>query len=194
MRRRGRVRAAIVALVAAAVLLPGCGGLYPQEPTCGGKEAKALILAAQAVPSATLIPCIAQFPSGWSYDGSRIGSGSAQFWLNSDRAGFHALEVTLTASCDVSDAVEVTAGANQPGVRVYEEPLSLPPTFQVNRYLRFSGGCVTNEFRFAAGASATLALEAQQALSFVSRSVLVERARDETRLVLCGAEAPPCPG
>ena len=194
MRRRGRVRAAIVALVAAAVLLPGCGGLYPQEPTCGGKEAKALILAAQAVPSATLIPCIAQFPSGWSYDGSRIGSGSAQFWLNSDRAGFHALEVTLTASCDVSDAVEVTAGANQPGVRIYEEPISLPPTFQVNRYLRFSGGCVTNEFRFAAGASATLALEAQQALSFVSRSVLMERAREETELVLCGAEAPPCPG
>jgi len=195
MRRRARIRSAIVMLGAAAVaLLPACAGTYLHEPTCGGKDAKALILAAQAVPSATLVPCIAEFPSGWSYDGSRIGSGSAQFFLDSDRAGIRALEVTLTAWCDVSNAIEVTAGVNQPGVRVYEEPISLPPTFQVNRYLRFSGGCVTNKFRFATGASATLALEAQQALSFVSRSVLVERAREETGLTLCGAEAPPCPG
>jgi len=177
------------------MLVPACGGLYPQEPTCGATNANALILTAQAVPSATLVPCIAEFPSGWSYDGSRIGSGSAQFFLNSDRAGFHALEITLTGSCDVSNAVVVTAGAGAiPGVRVYEEPISLPPTFHANRYLLFPGGCVTNQFRFTTGASATLALEAQQALSFVSRSVLVEQAKEETGLSLCGAEAPPCPG
>jgi len=177
------------------MLVPSCGGLYPQEPTCGATNASALILTAQAVPSATLVPCIAEFPSGWSYDGSRIGSGSAQFFLNSDRAGFHALEITLTGSCDVSNAVEVTAGVGAiPGVRVYEEPISLPPTFQINRYLRFPGGCVTNRYRFATGAAATLALEAQQALSFVARSVLVKRAKEESGLILCGAEAPPCPG
>ena len=194
MRRRGRVGAAIV-FVGAAMLVPACGGLYPQEPTCGATNANALILTAQAVPSATLVPCIAEFPSGWSYGGSRIGSGSAQFFLNSDRAGVHALEITLTGSCDVSNAVEVTAGVGAiPGVRVYEEPISLPPTFQVNRYLRFPGGCVTNRFRFATGAAATLALEAQQALSFVARSVLVNRAKEESGLILCGAEAPPCPG
>jgi hypothetical protein len=194
VRRRCRLAGAIVSLGATAMLVPSCGGLYPQEPTCAGKDAQALILAAQAVPSATLVPCIAEFPAGWFYDGSRIRSGSAQFWLNSDRAGFHALEVGLTESCDVSNAVEVIGGTNQPGVRVYEEPISLPPTFRVNRYLLFEGGCVTNKFQFATGASATLALEAQQALSFVSRSVLVERAQDESGLSLCGAEASPCPG
>jgi hypothetical protein len=177
------------------MLVPACGGIYPEQPTCGSENTNALILVAQAVPSATLVPCIAEFPSGWSYDGSRIRSGSAQFWLDSDRAGLRALEVALTESCDVSNAVEVTAGAEVvPGVRVYEEPLSLPPTFQANRYLLFPGGCVTNRFRFTAGASATLALEAQQALSFVSRSVLVEQTKEETGLSLCGAEAPPCPG
>jgi len=116
----------MVSLGAAAVLAPACGGLYPQEPTCGAKNTSALILTAQAVPSATLVPCIAEFPSGWSYDGSRIGSGSAQFFLNSDRAGFHALEITLTEACDVSNAIEVTAAGGVPGVRVYEEPISLP--------------------------------------------------------------------
>jgi hypothetical protein len=177
------------------MLVPGCGGVYPQPLTCGAGNTNALVLMTQAVPSATLVPCIEEFPAGWSYDGSRIGSGSAQFFLNSDRAGLHALEVTLTESCDVSNAIEVTTGAGAiPGVRVYEEPISLPPTFQVNRYLLFPGGCVTNRFRFTTGASATLALEAQQALSFVSRSVLVEQTKEETGLSLCGAEAPPCPG
>jgi len=194
VRRGGRLGATVASLGAAAMLLPACGGMSPQEPTCVAENANALTLMAQAVPSATLVPCIAGFPSGWSYDGARIRSGSAQFWLDSDRAGFRALEVRLTESCDVSNAVEVTAGAGVPGVRVYEEPISLPPTFQANRYLLFPGGCVTNQFRFTTGASATLALEAQQALSFVSRSVLVEQAKEETGLSLCGAEAPPCPG
>ena len=194
MMRRRRLGATIVSLCAAAMLVPACGGMYAPQPACGTENTNALTLMAQAVPSATLVPCIAGFPSGWSYDGARIRSGSAQFWLDSDRAGFRALEVRLTESCDVSNAVEVTAGAGVPGVRVYEEPISLPPTFQANRYLLFPGGCVTNQFRFTTGASATLALEAQQALSFVSRSVLVEQAKEETGLSLCGAEAPPCPG
>lgn len=195
MRRRGRLGAAIVSLGASALLVPACGGVYPQPLTCGADNTNALILMAQAVPSATLVPCIAEFPAGWSYNGSRIRSSSAQFWLDSDRAGFRALEVGLTKSCDVSNAIEVTTGAGvAAGVRVYEEPISLPPTFQANRYLLFSGGCVTNRFRFTTGASATLALEAQQALSFVSRSVLVEQTKEETGLALCGAEAPPCPG
>jgi hypothetical protein len=194
MRIGGR-RRAVVATFAAAMLAPACGALSPEEPVCGAKDANMLILEAQAVPSATLVPCIAEFPSGWSYGGSRIRSGSAQFWLDSDRAGIHALEIVLTESCDVSDAVEVTRGAGTiPGVRVYEDPISLPPTFRADRYLLFPGGCVTNQFRFATGASATLALEAQEAMSFVDRSVLVERVEEETGLSLCGAEAPPCPG
>ncbi len=195
MRWQGRLGAALVSLGATAMLVPACGGVYPQPLTCGADNTNALILMAQAVPSATLVPCIAEFPAGWSYNGSRIRSGSAQFWLDSDRAGFRALEVGLTESCDVSNAIEVTTGAGvAPGVRVYEEPISLPPTFQANRYLLFPGGCVTNRFRFTAGASATLALEAQQALSFVSRSVLVGQTKEESGLSLCGAEAPPCPG
>jgi hypothetical protein len=66
----------MVVLVAAAAFLPACAGAYLHEPTCRSKDAKALILAAQAVPSATLLPCIAEFPSGWSYDGS--GSEAAR--------------------------------------------------------------------------------------------------------------------
>src|SRR4029453_6741496 len=91
VRRRGRLGAAIVSLGASALLVPACGGVYPQPLTCGADNTNALILMAQAVPSATLVPCIAEFPAGWSYNGSRIRSSSAPFWLDSDRRGFPAL-------------------------------------------------------------------------------------------------------
>ena len=46
-----------------------------------------MILAAQAVPSAAFLPCIAALPSGWTAGGAEIASGKASFSLDSDRAG-----------------------------------------------------------------------------------------------------------
>lgn len=193
MRRRSARASFVGSLLVLVGLLPTCSSVQAQGVECRSSE-NALLLAAQAVPSATLIPCIASFPSGWTFGGSRIGSGSFRFWLDSDRAGVHAVQVTLSEACDVSHAVEVTSVSDDPGFQVYEEPISLPPRFEANRYVSFRGGCVTYEFRFFPGASATLALEANQALDFVPRSALARVARDETGLILCGADAPPCLG
>ena len=33
------------------------------------------------------LPCVAEFPAGWTFGGSDISSGSARFWLDSDRGG-----------------------------------------------------------------------------------------------------------
>ena len=46
-----------------------------------------MILAAQAVPSAAFLPCIAALPSGWTHGGADISSGQASLWLDSGRAG-----------------------------------------------------------------------------------------------------------
>ena len=56
----------------------------------------------------------------------------------------------------------------------------------------FLGGCVTYRYRFGADAEATLALEADEAVTFGLRTVLVRQVRDELGLTLCGAGAPPC--
>jgi hypothetical protein len=183
-----------IGIVLAALLLPACGSAYLHEPTCAGKDDSSLVLAAQAVPSATLVPCIEQFPAGWTYSGSRTRSGAFTFWLDSDRAGPRAAEITLTRTCDVGAAVEVTAGGGLPGVRTFEEPISLPPRFQADRFMTFPGGCVTYEFRFARGAAATLALEAEQSLGFLDRADLDRRVKQDTGLILCGAGSPRCPG
>ena len=150
-----------------------------------------MILAAQAVPSAALLPCIAALPSGWSIGGADIASGKTSFWLDSDRAGPRALTVTLTATCDTTGAHQIPS--DQPGTRRFERPLSLVPQFSGLRFYTFPGGCATYQFSFASGVSPVLAVTADGALSFVPRSVLVDSVRRTEGQILCGRGAA-CPG
>ena len=97
-------------------------GTHP--PLCG--TGHPMILAAQAVPSAALVPCVAALPSGWQVTtGADIASGHARFWLDSDQAGMQAVTITLSATCDVSGARQIPS--DQPGTRRFERPLSLQP-------------------------------------------------------------------
>lgn len=188
-----RLRGAAVVAVLSGVLLAGCSGAGRNSAFCGGGEVQTLILMAQAVPSATWVPCISELPAGWSYGGDSIANGKAQFWLDSDRAGVQAVTVTLTESCDVGDAVEVPVGSEEPGITRYEDPQSLPPHFTGNRYDVFDGGCVTYRFDFAKDSSSTLVFEADNALSMRSRTKGAQELFKDG-IKLCGAGIPPCPG
>lgn len=190
---RKRRAAWCIAIAVAGALLPGCAARQFQQITCEEDDAS-LLLAAQAVPTATLLPCIEVFPVGWIFGGSEIRSGLVRFWLDSDRAGFQAVAVTLTRECDVSEAVEVTPGQDEVGTRRFEEPISLQPRFVGNRYYVFPGGCVTYRFAFNPNASPALAFEIDEALGFRPRAPLVESMREDVGLELCGAGASPCPG
>ena len=188
MRRRA---IAALGLLAATVALPACSSASADAPPCG-VPANPWILVAQTVPTATFLPCVGELPTGWTVTAARFEPGSYSVWLDSDRAGMHALEVDLTPSCDTKGAVEVPAVDVPPGVRVYEKPIELSP-FRADRYLTFAGGCVTYAFRFGGGAPPVLALEVQQALDVTARGA-VRRALAALGLVLCGAGAPRCPG
>jgi hypothetical protein len=150
-----------------------------------------MILSAQAVPSAALLPCLAALPSGWSIGGADISSGKSSFWLDSDRAGPRAITVTLTAACDTSRAHQIPS--DQPGARRFEDPRTLAPQFSALRLYTFPGGCVTYRFSFTPGASPILADAAGSALSFQPRPVLVDFVRHTEGLSLCGRGAV-CPG
>lgn len=184
----------IVALVAATLAgcTPGTNAPDASEANCPVQERKLFVLMAQAVPSATLLPCIAALPAGWSYGGADVHDGEATFWLASDRAGLRAVEIELTPSCRITGALDVTNATNEAGVRVYVEEFRLRP-FTANRYFLFPGGCVTYRYRFGEGGDPTLALEADEALTFGLRSVLVDKIERHLGLTLCGASAPPCP-
>ena len=77
-----------------------------------------LWLQAQAVPSASQVPCVRDLPVGWTLAEVAVNDGRSVLTLNHDRAGDAALVVRLTASCDPGGAVE---GPSQTkGVRRYQ--------------------------------------------------------------------------
>jgi hypothetical protein len=166
---------------------PGNIGAY--SPQCG--TGHPTILAAQAVPSAALVPCVAALPSGWRVGGADVASGYAKFWLDSDQAGPRAVTITLSAACDSAGAQQIPS--DQPGTRRYERPVSLQPQFTELRFYRFAGGCATYDIRFASGSSPLLAIPVDGAVAFVPRSRLVDYVQSTEDLVLCGRGAR-CPG
>jgi membrane-associated phospholipid phosphatase/tRNA A-37 threonylcarbamoyl transferase component Bud32 len=192
--RRVGLAAAVFGVIALAVastvqaFIPaGNSGVY--APQCG--TGHSTILAAQAVPSAALVPCVAALPSGWSVGGADIASGHARFWLDSDQAGPQAVTVTLSATCDTSGARQIPSHQSQ--TRRFERPPTLHPQFTDLRFYTFPGGCATYRFHFARDASPLLADAADGAVAFMQRARLLAYIEKTEGLALCGRGAP-CPG
>ncbi len=188
-------RVTLAAVMLAIFVLPavlGIGLLLPgsnpsvHAPDCGTSHT--MILAAQAVPSAAFLPCIAALPSGWTATLGQIANGRSSFALNS---GPQPVTITLTATCDPSGAQQIPS--EQPGMRRFERPLSLVPRYSDVRYYTFPGGCATYQFAFSPGASPALATTVDTAVAFMPRATLVSYVRRTEGLALCGRGAP-CPG
>ena len=154
-----------------AAVLAACGPTQVQrefqQPTCGLRN-NAVILMAQAVPTARLLPCIAQYPAGWSFDSSDTESGRARFWMDSDRAGPRVLEVILARSCTPS-GTEIPS--DEPGARLFLHLDSIDPRYRGTRYYLVPGGCVTYRFDFPADGATLFSTDASTAIGTISRSV-----------------------
>jgi membrane-associated phospholipid phosphatase/tRNA A-37 threonylcarbamoyl transferase component Bud32 len=167
IRRVGLILAALVL-----VLLGGLTGLalfFPTRgtvttPTCGTGQVMQLM--AQAVPSATQLPCVsAALPVGWSVGTSEIIQGKANFVVGVGDGSTEPVTVTLVESCPApvegTDLIPIDGGCvtYTPTVRDPEVPSFTP-----------NGG-----------------------LSFTSRADLIASVAATDDQVLCGALAPPCP-
>ena len=162
-------------------------GAHP--PLCG--TGHAMILAAQAVPSAAQVPCVSALPSGWQVGGADIASGHSVFWLDSDQAGPRAVTITLSAACDVSGIQPEPS--DKPGTRRFDGPPTVGPRFTGLRMYTFPGGCASYRFDFAPGASPLLATAVDGGVGLMPRAALVRYVRDKEGLLLCGRGAS-CPG
>jgi tRNA A-37 threonylcarbamoyl transferase component Bud32/membrane-associated phospholipid phosphatase len=179
----------VIALAVGAQAFRPVGDIGVDPPLCG--TGNSMILAAQAVPSAALVPCVAALPSGWQVGGADIATGHSRFWLDSDQAGARAVTITLSAACDVAGARPVPS--DQPGARRFERQLSQRPRFTALRFYVFPGGCVTYQFSFVPGASPLLAIPVNGAVGFLPRATLADHIKNTEGLALCGRGAP-CPG
>jgi hypothetical protein len=175
----------------AGLLLPGGREAVPGDADCGTNDV--MILMAQAVPSATSVPCVASLPAGWTRGAIEVEHGRGTFSLDSDRAGNKAVVVSLHArgGCSVPGASEVPS--DEPGMRRFERPERLPPNLRTVRLYRFAGGCVTYTVEFDSPETASLLFDIDTALAFQNRAALTERVRHRNGLRLCGAGVR-CPG
>ena len=86
----------LLLVAVACLVLAGCGEpvtggfLYPRQPVCryqGRQATTMVVLMAQAVPTASQLPCIELLPAGWSVSDIFVRNGRALFALDSDRVG-----------------------------------------------------------------------------------------------------------
>jgi tRNA A-37 threonylcarbamoyl transferase component Bud32/membrane-associated phospholipid phosphatase len=142
--------------------------LHVHNLACGYFEP--LWLEAQAVPSASMVPCLRADLPGWRVADVAVNRGHSVITLNQDRAGDGVVVARLTAACDTSGTV--AAPSDQPGVRRYERTEQLSGAYAATWYDRFPGGCVTYRLRSTADPEGGFATEAQLLLGFTTRQAL----------------------
>jgi hypothetical protein len=181
-----RIGLAVVTLLLAAVilnigwgLLIGDGGvenepIEAQTLRCAPHEP--LLLMAQSVPTASLVPCVEILPAGWTLGDVFVGNGRSRFTLTSDRGGV--LVAELAASCDLAGAVELTS--ERPGARRYLRIERNAAGVAMTRTYTFPGGCVTQRLVAPEASRQQLAGESSSALGFTTRDALAAALRRDS--------------
>jgi tRNA A-37 threonylcarbamoyl transferase component Bud32 len=149
-----------------------------QIANLGCRQWVPLWLEAQAVPSATLVPCVRSLPSGWQFSRADVKNGTAQYLLNHDRAGDKALTARLTRRCDTRGAREVTSGDAR--IRRFQRP---PVDGTQTWYDLFPGGCATvivHSVTSRTEVTSQLALEAPHVLGYTDRQTLQQALTDRS--------------
>ncbi len=174
-----------MALVAAvALLLSGCGTVNfdSEAVACAqgddGTPTNGVVLMAQSVPTASFVPCLEGMPVGWHFAALDAQSGSARFWLDSDRHGMHAIEVRLTESCDTRGATQIPS--ERPDMQRLERVIKVHPQFIARRFYVFDGGCITVVFTLSGSDSSEALAVATQGLGAVKRDALRDLVREES--------------
>lgn len=177
MRRRLAPLAPATALVALATAVPisGCAveEMLP-APSCA--DGNSALIAAQSVPTASMVPCLGRLPAGWTVAAVRIDEGGTTVELDSDRAGVDAAELHYRAECDVSGAVATPT--DLPPADRFDAIEQVAPRFRGARHYVFPGGCVSWTFDFDTGVTATEAVAIGEALELWSRAELNESIRE----------------
>lgn len=166
--------------LAAAVplLLPIASGCAIEQvlpaPDCA--EGGTVVLVAQSVPSASLVPCFDALPEGWAVDTVRIGQDGTVIHFDSDRAGVDAAVFHYTAGCDVGEAVD--APSEYEHSERFDLVERIDDGFRAQRYYVFDGGCMWWEFDFDRGATAALSIELGDRVHTTGRDELTASIRD----------------
>jgi hypothetical protein len=174
---------ALAVLVVAVPALAGCQfGVTMARPDCSTEDLSTLIVIAQSVHDASLVPCLQTIPAGWEFVRLEVREKRSRLELASDRGGDEALEVTLRPSCDPRDAVRIPS--DERFTQRFERVDRLEPRYEGTRFYVFDGGCVTYRFVLDTAQPSGLLNEATLMVGFMTRAELREALREETHGVI----------
>jgi hypothetical protein len=174
-------RTLIILALLAPVAAAGCTQLAQKRirmfcaPPKGSVET-GVVLIAQAIPTASLVPCVDAYPSGWSFGTFDVKTGEAVVTFDSDRAGMAALKVTLLPACR-------PAGTRmQPdevgAMTLQQQNIAFVPRYRATRFYTFPGGCMMYAFDFPSRAAATLTTDATVMIHLISRTTIDKQLED----------------
>jgi hypothetical protein len=188
-------------LLALALLLAGCamgapggeggqdteGFVVSRQPVCqfrGTVRVPLLVLMAQAVPTASQLPCVDldNLTAQWSVSDVFVRNGRARFALDSyGDVDHHAVVVVLERTCRFGKVTRVPS--DHPGIQRYQEITEIRSgrEFRGAIYYLFRGGCVTYRLDFRGGEQARPLGDVVLALGFVGRDAVAAAVRDDSK-------------
>jgi hypothetical protein len=125
-------RRVILGLLLATLLASACGGaLGLDQPDCNDLELNTHFLAAQAVTTAKYTPCIDELRLGWDSVDWYARDGEAGIKFVRGTSPF--LTVSVTESCDISDARPARSGhpTGYPDIERFEDTESVPIVIRI---------------------------------------------------------------
>jgi hypothetical protein len=134
-----------------------------------------MILMAQAVPSATKLPCIHRLPLGWQLSSATIVRGRATITMG---VGGGTGVTVQVGRAPVIPLVEVTLSATCPR----------PGGTTGTRRIRVEGGCIVYSSSVPPSDAVVPSFHPEGGLALMPRSTLVSFVARQERLRLCGAD------
>jgi hypothetical protein len=172
-------------VVLTGLLLTGCAGEVDLgvDADCGEPDRAdnpTLVLMAQAVPSASRIPCVRLVPASWRHGDVDVETGRAAFSFASgsiDSPESVPLTVALTERCDLAGATQVPT--DEPGTQRWERLQEVTPAYVGERLYVFDGGCTTLSFALSGADRVQAVGEASLAVGFVDRTAVADVVREQ---------------
>ncbi len=183
------VVAALAVLTAAATAVSGCGSTYiaaeGSDPgatpmrcvQAPGRLSGMQVLMAQAVPGASLIPCLREEVDTWAVTMFDVGTGRVRILFqyqfgNDDQSA----TVEVAPQCDMRGAREVSS--EHPGVRRYDRDVESDDRYANERYYTYPDACTSLRFNLIGKNADLRGAELASIFGFVSRATLDQRIGD----------------
>jgi hypothetical protein len=162
----------------------GRGGIdvgSPAEMSCAldaEDGSGAVVLMAQAVPTASAVPCVRQVPESWELNEFLAKSGGTRISFTYALHEPDAVTVNLAPTCSLGKAVEVPS--DQPGMRRFDLHVEAGSSNKDKRFYLYPGACTSYEFSLTGRHAGEETADVTSALGFVTRDAVDHQVRTES--------------